>query len=74
VVVREWRLRWISSGLGGPVEERLNVRLMAGMVSVEEMSHNCFYIIDRRSLLRLLLRREMYVNASGRCGARWEVF
>jgi hypothetical protein len=47
---------------------------MAGMVSVEEMSHNCFYIIDRRPLLRLLLRRGMYVNASGRCGARWEVF
>ena len=29
-------------GLGITVEERVNVRLMTGMVSVEQKSHNCF--------------------------------
>jgi hypothetical protein len=42
VVERGWRVRWMIKGLGIAVEERVNVRLMAGMVSVEQKSHNCF--------------------------------
>jgi hypothetical protein len=35
-------MRWMIRGLGIAVEERVNVRLMTGMVSVEQKSHNCF--------------------------------
>jgi hypothetical protein len=54
----------MSSGLGMLVEERLNVRLMTGIVAVGQMSHNCF--IDQVALSSL--RRGMHVNDSGESG------
>ena len=66
--MREWRLRWLSSGLGSPVVERLNVRLMTGILSVEQISHNCFSVIA----VYLSVDEWMHVNDSGEssCGVK----